>query len=375
MATYVENYQRVLKDTGKREGSQHTFYCPFPGCAGYKKRKFYVNPATGAWCCKHCMQEVPDKVYRPDCREPHGGSWKEFAIMMQDDLSLWPTGRIEDGEDRPEPLPAAKAREVWTKYWKECSLLPEHEALIRSRGIDPVSPGMVSASMEALAYLRGLYGDEHVIRAGLAYLNHREEFHPTRCVRPGRILIPYWSGKIIQYFVGYQPCPPRAEHQSEMEYAYIKANWAKYCGPLGYSPTIYGTVPDEAEYLIVTEGQLKALAAIQRGFPCVGLQGIGNNHRALVTKCKKKGVKRAIILFDTQDEHQETVDYEAGLLAGEFLAQGIPAYRAELPMENGQKADIDSYLLNHVDAEFAEILKEAALRRYVLPETPLEEAA
>ena len=128
--------------------------------------------------------------------------------------------------------------------------------------------------------------------------------------------------------------------------------------------------------MIITEGQLKAIAAIQRGFCCIGVQGMMNGHASVIKKCVEAKVKRTILLFDTQAEDQDTVDWASEKLARELLKVGIPTFKVSLPLDpavdKGQKMDIDSFLLSHGLNEFVHLLCQA--KAYELQEIQGDES-
>lgn len=374
--TYIENYQRVLEDKGRPSGTQWVFQCPFSGCIGYDKRKFFVDPSRGFWCCKHCNQEVPDKSYREDCKEASGGTWKEFVELVGDDPTLWPNGVISDPTLKVRQLTGKQRRKIWTSMFDCIPLNPPEYEQVAARGIDPTRARVISATPYLLEKMVDMHGEDMVIRAGMAYQT-KDGLHPRTCIAPGRILIPYYDDTEVYYFVGYMKCPSRRPNQTMEEYQAMKSDWKKISSPAGYTPAIYGSVPENSEYIIVTEGQFKAESAIQRGFPCVGLQGIMSAHASLVKYFLSKKVQRAIILFDTQLDDQDNVDWAAEHLARAFMKVGIPTFKASLPLsekvDRGYKMDIDSYLLNFGTEAFVGILSSSKRYEIVINSQNTEE--
>lgn len=364
---YIDQFQRVLNDQGRPAGAVWEFYCPFDGCRGYPKRKFRVDPEFGGWNCRHCNQVVPGKTYKETCREGHGGTWREFVQMMGDDIELWPRGRQH--VKRVLPLSLSKARSIWGHLVGLSTLLPEHRELLLARAVDPVRAGYTSASAEVWETLIALYGEDLIVRAGLAYRDDdTQRLRPTRCVQPGRILIPYWDNESgVSYFAGYCRCPAQRPEQSDEFYKAYHDQWVKCASPAGFQTQIYGRIPDHADYLVITEGQIKAEAGIQRGFPFIGLTGMGSMHREVATQCRYRKVQRAVILFDTQLDDQDLIDYEAEHLARALIRKRIPTFRGVLPLEPGEaKADVDSFLLHHETRGLVEVLVEAGRHPYVL---------
>lgn len=369
MNGFIEQYQRVLGSKGKPDGTQWMFPCPFDGCASYDKWKLRVSPETGAWQCKHCNHVVTGKQYREDCREPHGGTWRDFVKEVGDEanISLWPTEKQDNPIKPPDPLTRKKAQKVWEYMFAGATLLDEHRTHLMKRGIDPEKAGYVSSEDTSLSWVESEFGKDTAVRAGLGYLDDSGKLKPTKCVQPGRILIPYYQGQSIVHFVGYMRCPDKTEAQTEEEYKEFRSNWVKVAGPVGFSTQIYGSFTEIPDYIIVTEGQIKAESAIQKGFPCVGLTGMGNNHKDFVKECIKRSVDKVIILFDTQLEDQDNIDYEAERLARELLKKGIQPFRASLPIDPDKEAkvDIDSFFLTHSEEEFTKVLLESANNPYL----------
>lgn len=370
---YISNFERVLAQHGEWRGNRVHFPCPFPGCVGYLKKKLSVDPQRGFWRCLHCHHVVPGKEYRAEATEPDGGTAWEFARLMGDDMALWPRGLV--GSQTPDlpKLTTAQARKIWSQLIDDSSLSPEDADLMEARGIDPLQAGFVSMSEAVLERLRGEHDDEALVRAGLAYFNEAQEFRRRTCIKEGRILIPYREEKKGQvvHFVGYLRLPLRLPKYSDAEYEAVKSNWPKCAGPAGFSPPLYGVVPPDSPYLIVTEGQIKAIAAQQSGFACVGLQGMGNGHPGVVRAVLKAGCPRVILLFDTEAKDQENVEYEELRLAKAFLKAGVPCYQARLPITaEEEKVDLDDFLLKQGAAALVPVLQAAVHRPYLALPSP-----
>jgi hypothetical protein len=329
--------------------------------------------------CKHCCFVVPGRVYREDAREPHGGTWRDFfrlavelGLEQPENLSRWPREDLQSERPRVKRLPPEEAVEIWSQIFLQGYLTLEDTVRLQDRGIDPELAGFISSTPRLWEWIRGAFPSEDLVGAGLAYLRETGELRPTRCIHPGRVLIPYRRGReqALFHFVGYQKCPPLQPGQSPVNYEAFRDTWVKIAGPTGFSSRVYGEIPEGADYLIVTEGQIKALAAIQHGFPCVGLPGMGACHYDLLTMVLQAGVKRVLIVFDTQlsEEHerfdaQEEIDYEATRLAQSLLKHQVPTFRAQLPLnpqvDGGLKMDIDSYLRHYPVESFVQVLKRA----------------
>jgi hypothetical protein len=373
MSGFIQQYERLLGNN-HREGKVYAFSCPFEGCMGYRGRKFYVDPRTGYWFCLHCNQIVPWRNYRPTDRLGHGGTWKDFFRLMVDqgleekvNFRLWPKEDQEDNLAEHPILPMEEAQEIWGKLFEYGTLYSEHRDLMLRKGIDPERAGMVSASREVLKRLLKEYGEAALIKASLVYRSRHHELDTNRCVTEGRTLVPYLKEGKVVYFIGYQKPPEKGDMAPE-EYQKLVRNWPNAAGPYAYPTQVYGEFPWKHPYLIVTEGQLKALAAIQRGLACVGITGIGSCHREIVEGCCKASISRVVIVFDTQMEGQENVDHAEQQLAQQLLRKHIEVFRVRLPLEleidDGLKMDLDSYLLHHSTQDFIRLMGGA--QSYIL---------
>lgn len=364
VSDYVLNYQRVLGDPGYPSGDRWYFKCPFPACYGYPFRKFNVDPATGAWYCFHCRHQL-------EWRQKPGGTAQDFVEILEDDPDLWPTGLQELTHADLPPLPLEEAWAVWTALLGWCQLTPEHAAHLEARGIEWRGPGLVSMQESAWVKAVQAFEEQGVIQAGLGWRGEDGQLRRRRCVQTGRILIPFLEEDQVTHFVGYQKCPPQRD--GEQDYAYDKRRraWPKIAGPRGFPAQVYGTIPKEAPLVIVTEGQFKAMALIQRGLVTVGTQGAGQGHVELTKALRTQKVQRALILFDTErnPRTQAIIDLDTQRLARELSKiKKLQVFIGQLPLEEGhEKADIDDYLLRHDEPSFLKVLAAA---RYCQLEPP-----
>ena len=381
-STFIDNYERLL-GAGTPEGTQYVFRCPFPGCEDTYKKKFFVDPDKGFWNCKRCRYQVPGKEYRANAKEPHGGTHKEFATLMGDDLSLWPKSSIRS-IPKSYPLTQEEVSSIWSYMFSILELAGKDRKQIVDRGINPGELGAkTSTGFDLLKELSLTYDESIILRAGIAYKNDEGKIIPYSCIKKDRILIPYYSYTedtkeiiktdkgypLVRYFAGYQKCPGRGKDATDEEWEDFKGSWKKLVVPAIYAPQLYGHIPKGSDYGIVTEGQLKTAAASQRGFNIVGKVGMSASREVVAKYFKTRKIKAAIILYDSESssknkDPQELIDYEAARQAVEFLKAGVKVYRANLPIPEGsEKEDIDSYLLSHTTKEFLEEIVLPSVKR------------
>jgi putative DNA primase/helicase len=128
-----------------------------------------------------------------------------------------------------------------------------------------------------------------------------------------------------------------------------------------------GTLPvlqDVSAPLILTEGEKKALAADQAGFPCVALAGVfswqqrrpkdvkgnGRGPRRLLPDLEEfvawKG-RQVFVAFDSDREDNPNVMQAERYLARELAEPGAVVKIVKIPGEGGEKVGLDDYLIRH----------------------------
>lgn len=149
----------------------------------------------------------------------------------------------------------------------------------------------------------------------------------------------------------------------------------RYAQPFGSGVCAYfpksvnwSEISKDAEFdLIITEGELKAAAACQAGFPTIGLGGVWN------FRSSKDGVwflpeleqvewarRTVFICFDSDYLEKPNVCLAMGALCEELQERGALVRILTLPEgEDGAKVGLDDYLLGHTADDLKERLLEA----------------
>jgi hypothetical protein len=152
----------------------------------------------------------------------------------------------------------------------------------------------------------------------------------------------------------------------------------KYEAPSGrpnaaYFPPGVRLLIDQHDFVIITEGEKKALAACQHGFPTIGLSGVwGWSEKTADTEAngRKKlldGLSvlpwdrlRVIVCFDSDVDTNHHVRRAEGALAAELKQQGATVNIARLPARrDGTKAGLDDFLVDYGIAELHRLLFRA----------------
>jgi hypothetical protein len=174
-------------------------------------------------------------------------------------------------------------------------------------------------------------------------------------------------------YVRLKPSHPRADK---------KGKPIKYESPAGTPNRLYippgarGALDDPAVPLLVTEGEKKALAATQHGFPCVGLVGVYGFQKKREKAADGKPIgprelipdldrvawagRCVVVCFDSDAAGNPNVGWAEYHLAELLTARGAVVRVARLPSEpDGAKNGIDDFLVRHGPAAFCELVAAA----------------
>lgn len=232
---------------------------------------------------------------------------------------------------------------IYTEGIYQSSIIESHAGWLLARGIEFQ---YFRSSDSVYKTLRTKFSPEELEEAGLLRKDIKKKWEPSPILWPDRIVIPYfkYDGSCIHYI--------------RSRGVKIKDNGIKYLSPSGVpqKETIYGfnEVPQNSNYIIVTEGEFKSRAVLQLGLIAVGLPGMGSNHIDLATLCRKRGVRAAYICFDSSrnSKKQESADRQSIQLAWHLRREGIMSCPVHLPLLREYKMDLDRYiLLNGTKAE------------------------
>lgn len=230
---------------------------------------------------------------------------------------------------------------------------------------------------------------------------------------PDGYVIPYFDfhGDPVQFYrvKVLEPTggPKYRAMKEQPNHIYFPPGWAK----LMKQP--------EHQYVIITEGEKKAAAAVKAGFPCVALSGVDNWRNRRITMpentelkaVKSRGIivakipagdsnalvmqdsgvvavgfhdlidylvqkeMQAIIIFDTDKGGLKTqVQRAAAALGYELRYRGLPITNVRQlilpPSKKGDKIGLDDYLMRKGTSEFAKILRACRRKRIAFPRHP-----
>lgn len=118
--------------------------------------------------------------------------------------------------------------------------------------------------------------------------------------------------------------------------------------------------------LLITEGEIKALAATLAGFPTIGLGGVENWHSArdgspLIEELAavEWEERNVYICYDSDVASKPQVAYAAQRLASELAARGAVVFDAGLPASAATKVGLDDYIVRNGKRSLEKHLAEA----------------
>ena len=214
-------------------------------------------------------------------------------------------------------------------------LLNHHTAALRARGL-------TDATIKAA----GIYSTADKIK--LASILDRK----TCPFKSAALVIPYTGSDGNNGYARVRPDSPRKSANKAV----------KYESPAGHRNQVYlppgaaDVLPDANRELLITEGEFKALAATQHGFPCVGLVGVYGwalkNHESLLPEMERiawRG-RRVFIGFDSDIADKPEVQDAEARLAVQLKNRGAIVRVIRIPAgPNGEKQGVDDFLVTQSD--------------------------
>lgn len=340
---YVALFERYL-GPGRRSGREIAFPCWRCDSGQPGKRHLYLNPMTGMYRCYKCMNH-PDGAGK--------GNALHFAQVMGDAILTQPVPAKR--YERPNLFDQQVATRVYTYLCNALTLGDEDAAeFLAKRGLrrGPLEFFGIRSCRHVPELLRTHFTDDELIASGL-FFRREGSLVAHSSINDTRILIPYpdWETGDIPYIRS------RAGRDGDKR---------KYLSPIN-NPSgdrIWGRVKEDSTEVVITEGEFKAMAAVQARVLCLALPGMNAAHNAVCRLLNHSPIKKVTICFDTQIDSMENVDHAAEALGRRIRKHVlIPVFRARLPLlesvDGGRKMDIDTFLLHKGREAFLDVLAGA----------------
>ena len=209
--------------------------------------------------------------------------------------------------------------------WYRTALDTHVEAMtyLQSRGID-----RLTASTYRLGYCPPIYHDVYAHPVAHASGIVTKTYQPTLAQR---IIFPYIANGQITDLRGRSIAPAVEPKYRSLPYRAVERG-AIFA--FNYDRAVERL--QEAPYLLITEGEIKALFADMAGFAVVAFPGM-QSYRVIPATKKPK-----IIIFDSDAHHQQVVD-RAIIRTAQYIGME-QVFVVRLPLFGESKMDIDTFL-------------------------------
>ena len=299
------SFGRLLGDPVGTCSNNNTYVCPF--CETPKFGLLIKDSGerdAGIWHCFVCGRS--------------GNGFDNLCRL----LDVVP-GDYIDGPEIPirkpkeiETLTNNQFYSLWSWIGDRSSLSVEHREMLLRRGIE--NPSWFTLETNILDRARKFFGDEVCTKGNI--LNDTGKY--TRFAREGSLIIKYPSGFVVSYNQNTTP---------------------KKMNPKGYivGEQVYSKITS-SEYLVITEGEIKAESNFQAGLSTIGLPGVQTSHDLAVKITNRLNIKKVIILFDTDTKLEAilNVNYGHGCI---FFCKGY--------------ASIKPYFIKYIDCRNKKVSK------------------
>lgn len=305
---------------------------PCPECGGHDRFYLITNPNNGGnpyWRCRQC-----------DYTEPHDEELGEVAPDHSSRQQPRTATEIAEAHTAYTAVAAYCADQLWTKAGSTAL------AALRKRGLtdDTIHAARLGWCGDGAELFTWLFYHNQPVYDGALIGGLRKRQGVPRPVCKQTITIPYFDGDTCVLLRGRKLAPQRNDPK------YLSPNGPLYAGapPRFY---LHATL-DQQPAVILTEGELKALAAYQEWkagrspLPCVATSGVMYLPPTLINALRGKVVYLA---YDNEEPkrgyRQSPGDVAVGRNGAKLRAAGIAVKVIELPRKPGQvKVDLDSYL-------------------------------
>jgi putative DNA primase/helicase len=161
------------------------------------------------------------------------------------------------------------------------------------------------------------------------------------------LVIPYTDMDGGNGYARVRPDVPRVSAKKPVKYE----SPAEQRNQIYIPPGVADVLSDSARGLVVTEGEFKALAASQHGYPCIGLVGIFGwamkNHESLLPEMERIAwrPRRVFVAFDSDIADKPDVQDAEARLSAQLTNRGAIVRVVRIPAgPAGEKQGLDDYL-------------------------------
>lgn len=243
------------------------------------------------------------------------------------------------------------------------SLEISHRAYLRGRGVyHPEKFKLVTVPWQPYTILSKHFSDDQLHRSGL-YRKYPDGLVACRALQERRILIPILNnGEIVG---GKTRENPFGIFTEDPTYLIVK-------GPKREIPFWWTEEPASVKDVIITEGELKAMAACSINLYCLASNGHAipkgglEKLKEILNRIK---FERLFVVYDSEADpkKQKSVDSSSGDILRFFSPK---CARVRLPLLGRQKMDLDTYLLSQGEKYFLDLLEDSWASREIIVKLP-----
>jgi hypothetical protein len=270
-------------------------------------------------------------------------------------------GTIEGapGEYREIPVDRELQQQLVRYCVENFRLSDSHRDHLKERGIyRPELYKISTIPFDAVAQLVQAFPSADLEASGMLVRDFStSKLRPGLTLEPRRILIPYWHG---DEYVSFKARSNPFEFQE-------KDNW-KYASPRGsrVGSHLFYRNDFQSTDLLVTEGELKALAALEAGVSTVAIPGIEFTSSVVIQLTSLIVRTQAQRVFIALDNEPDLADHYPVLRSMVRLSSiiGSRACILVLPKKSpGQKMDLDLFLSQHNSSDLEDVMEDSWHKR------------
>jgi DNA primase len=252
-----------------------------------------------------------------------------------------------------EPVNEELHKKVSQKLLELCTLIPNQKEYLNKRGIYyPERYGIVTVPFRIDKLLLQHFSEDDLVASGYFYQGE-SGYGVSKALDPRRILIPFWQENEV---IGIKSRIRPYVDPLDQEPRYICPKGSKIKSKLWYKGTLGSDV-------IVTEGELCAIAAQEAGFSAIGIPGIAQIATSelqseLIRITKAAHTKRIFIILDTDPGiKNDPVKLQHALTLYKVLPNSCILY---LPQDKEtEKMDLDLFLSRNSLDDFYYLMERA----------------
>lgn len=236
--------------------------------------------------------------------------------------------------------------DVCRKIIEVSPLDSDHREYLKRRGIyNPEGYNLGTVQPQVHLLLKPFFSNEDLVKSGAFHIGSQGM---SSSLHWRRLLIPFYFGTEL---VGIKTRSDPLNPMDAPRYGTLRGSRV--------GRTVYWLPPLEGD-IVITEGELGAIAGREYGLSCIGLPGVGSSVSALRTLksvLQKVAYKRVFIALDT-DINPEAKS-QSRRLAKKLAREISRAYVVELPPDSqDEKMDLDLYLVRHGVEAFLDLVEE-----------------